>query len=348
VYVDDMIMSGPGHRREWTRIRKLIKTNEPTQVKRVLGVNFTYTKVDGFKTAVKMDMIKYAEQTVDMYLSIPNAPPLKHKVQQPWYDPSLDDIAAANDGKPIVFGGCAASLLMTALYLARMVRLDLAYTINFLSKFVSKWNSLCDKHISHLFSYIANSKNIALHGIIDSRDFGNLTVEAYPDADLCGSFDTTRSTSGGFLSLTGKNGTYMPLEWFSKRQGATSHSTSESEMIALSKILRECLVPQMGLWKLLMGKTVPGVIYEDNESAIVIAKSGYSPQLRHLAKHHRISLGLVHDFVSHEDIELLHISTDKQKGDILTKGLSKIKHAQMSELIGLYGGIMLICGSVLK
>jgi hypothetical protein len=220
--------------------------------------------------------------------------------------------------------------------MARMVRLDCVYTINHLAKFTTKWNSLCDKQLCHLFSYLQNSKATLLIGTIDKRDFGSLRIEAYPDADLAGNFATSKSTSGGFLALTGPNGTFMPLEWFSKRQTATSHSTSEAEMIAMSKMLRESLVPQMGLWCVLQNNVpVPGVLFEDNQSTIVIAKAGYSPQLRYLAKHHRISLGLIHDFLQHPDLEIEHIETTKQKGDLMTKGLSRIKHEEAMRMVGL-------------
>lgn len=103
------------------------------------------------------------------------------------------------------------------------------------------------------FLLLQNSKATQLVGTIDKRDLGSLRIEAYPDADLAGNFATSKSTSGGFLALTGPHGTFTHLEWFSKRQTATSHSTSEAEMIAMSKMLRESMVPQMGLWSMLQG-----------------------------------------------------------------------------------------------
>ena len=181
--------------------------------------------------------------------------------------------------------------------------------------------------------------NTSLSAVIDARDVDSLRLEAYPDADLCGTWDTTKSTSGGFLCIVGDNGTFVQLDWFSKKQTATSHSTTEAELVALSKMLREVLVPQMGLWRLLLGRTVLGVIHEDNESTITVANNGYSPQLRHLNKHHRISLGLVHDFVCHDDILLRHIESAKQKGDLLTKGLPKLKHSAAMDLVQLIGAI---------
>lgn len=81
VYVDDMVMSGPGHVHEWPRLRKLINTNEPAKVSRILGVNFQTVKIDEHKSKVIMHMDKYCEQAVDMYLKVPNAPSLRASVR---------------------------------------------------------------------------------------------------------------------------------------------------------------------------------------------------------------------------------------------------------------------------
>ena len=81
---------------------------------------------------------------------------------------------------------------------------------------------------------------------------------------------------------------------------------------------------------------------------ITVARNGYSPQMRHLQKYHRISLGLVRDFVQHDDIELKHITTSEQKGDLMTKGLSKCKHTAAMDLVRLFGGIcqfVVLCSS---
>ena len=130
--------------------------------------------------------------------------------------------------------------------------------------------------------------------------------------------------------------TQFPLGWFSKRQTATAHSTTEAELIAASKILRESLVPLMGLWSLMLDRVVNGKVHEDNQSTIEVMKVGYSAKMRHLAKHHRISIGVTHDMISQDDIEAVYCPTDLQKGDILTKGLARPKHEPACELIGLY------------
>ena len=152
---------------------------------------------------------------------------------------------------------------------------------------------------------------------------------------ICGTFDTTRATSGGFVELIGLN-TSFPLDWFSKRQSATSRSTTEAELVAASKMLRESLIPIQSLWALLLQRPINAVIHEDNMSTIVVINAGYSPQLRHIQKHHRISLGEVHELCQHEDIILEHIETDKQKGDLMTKGLARPKHEPAMRMVGLH------------
>ncbi|MFM7852790.1 MAG: hypothetical protein ACKO96_12955, partial [Flammeovirgaceae bacterium] len=76
--------------------------------------------------------------------------------------------------------------------------------------------------------------------------------------------------------------------------------------------------------------------HEDNMSTITVIEAGYSPQLRHLQKHHRISLGIVHEMCNQEDISVKYIESNSQKGDILTKGLARPKHEPACKLIGLY------------
>ena len=236
---------------------------------------------------------------------------------------------------PGVFGSSAASLLMKALYCARVVHLDICHTINSLSTYVTKWTALCDKQLRRLYSYLKSTAHIKLHGQVDSLDIDNVVLHAYPDADLCGTFDTTRATSGGFVELIGLN-TFFPLDWFSKRQSATGHSTTEAELVAASKMLRESLIPIQSLWSLLLQRKVVSVIHEDNMSTITVINAGYSPQLRHIQKHHRISLGEVHELCQHDDIILEHIETDKQKGDLMTKGLARPKHEPAMRMVGQY------------
>jgi len=334
VYVDDFVLSGPNHMVEWEAIRKVVTTTEPTPVGRVLGVHHKFSQKPNGVREVIMDMQAYTNQALDMYESVSGAPPLKNGVHYPWYEPTQQEIDTMTKEQGI-FAGNAASLLMKLLYEARMVRLDMCYSINNLSRYVTRWNKLCDKQLIHLFSYLRQTAGSCLHAYVEPNDYDVVELHAFPDADLAGTFDTTKATSGGFVQLYGP-GTFFPLDWFSKRQTATAHSTTEAELISASKTLRESVVPLLDLWSLMLDRTVRGVIHEDNMSTITVIEAGYSPQMRHLPKHHRISIGLVHELVQSPNIDIQHITTDKQKGDLMTKGLARPKHEPACRMVGIY------------
>ena len=97
------------------------------------------------------------------------------------------------------------------------------------------------------------------------------------------------------------------------------------------------------LWSVMLGRPVDAVLNEDNQSTISVIKAGYSPQLRYLSKHHRVSLGLVNELCKHDDISLVHIDTEKQKGDLMTKGLARPKHEPAMHMVGLYPMIVMEC-----
>ena len=168
--MDDFVLSGPGSYDEWPSIREVVRVTDPTPVGRVLGVHHRFQK-QGTLTKTEIDMTDYCIQSVQLYKSTKGSDqyPIKPKVFYPWYEPTQWEIDNLMD-KPGVFGPASASLLMKALYCARMVRLDICYTINTLSCYVTKWNALCDKQICHLFSYIDNSKDKCLHAQMGTSD----------------------------------------------------------------------------------------------------------------------------------------------------------------------------------
>ena len=192
VYVDDFIMSGPGSWDEWPAIRKLVRTTVPTEVGRVLGVHHNFSK-KGTVTYTDIDMIDYVGQAVGLYNSTKGSSdwPLRPSVHYPWYEPTQHEIETLGI-QPGIFGPNAASLLMKALYCARMVRMDICYSINTLSRYITKWNALCDKQLRHLYSYLGTASNIKLHAQMDSKDLDQVHLETYPDADLAGNIRRIR------------------------------------------------------------------------------------------------------------------------------------------------------------
>jgi hypothetical protein len=73
----------------------------------------------------------------------------------------------------------------------------------------------------------------------------------FSDASFAGDLRDSKSTSGGVLCLVGPN-TYVPVAWLCKKQTAVSHSTSESEVIALDAGSRMEGLPSLLLWDIVI------------------------------------------------------------------------------------------------
>ena len=117
----------------------------------------------------------------------------------------------------------------------------------------------------------------------------------------------------------------MPLTWASRRQTASSRSTTEAEIISLDAVIFGEALPVQELCEILAGTPVDLICHQDNSAVIAIAHSGYSPKLRHLSKTHKIDLGSLYEALQDDRVQLRYIATDKQLADIFTKALAPAK-----------------------
>ena len=71
-------------------------------------------------------------------------------------------------------------------------------------------------------------------------------------------------------------------------------------------------------------------------STITVIKTGFSIAMRHLAKHHRVSLSFAHEVTSCEhNASIEHVATTLQKGDLLTKALVRVSFERGLDLNGI-------------
>ena len=75
----------------------------------------------------------------------------------------------------------------------------------------------------------------------------NCKVLLFCDSDFAGDHLTSKSTTGIFMALVGPQ-TFAPLAAISKGQSSVSHSSTESEIIALEYGLRTEGLPALDFW----------------------------------------------------------------------------------------------------
>eukprot|EP00971_Amphidinium_carterae_P352932 6492774-Amphidinium_carterae.4 len=324
VYVDDLVMSGKGHRQEWSLIQKEIRLGEVSEVDRVLGVHHTVIEEGGRKT-LKVGMGSFLRSAVSKFSELASAPPLGKIVSTPWRAFPHDEPQRLN--QPGVFAKQAPSLLMKLLYAARMTRPDLQWTITTLARQLTRWTKHSDLQLIHLYMYVDSTSDFQMSMPLPSQDERNTCyLELFVDADHAGGEDTEKSTSGMVLCLRTSAGPVL-LDWSSKLQTATATSSTEAEILALNRGLRISGYGQKTLWEIFLNREVRLVVREDNSATIKDIESGSSPQLRHvLAKVHRVALGALHEQWEQKLFELSYVASKDQLADIMTKGLPRVKH----------------------
>ena len=188
----------------------------------------------------------------------------------------------------------AASIIMTTMYAARMAKPELCRCIGIMTTQLTRWTPYEDKKLHRSMSYLNERSEDVLTGFIaDPPEL--LRLGLFADSDFAGDRADFKSTSGVFLALIGPQ-TFFPLGWASRKQTIASHSSVEAEIVALSSALRHEGVPALDLWEKILGRTPEVTVYEDNQAAATIVKTGKYPELRHVQRLHGVSISWLHTF----------------------------------------------------
>ena len=218
-----------------------------------------------------------------------------------------------------------------------MARFDLLRPIAALASKITKWDSVCDRMLHRLVCYINSSLDYKLKGHIGDSN-KDLTLTLFSDADFAGCLDTTKSTSGVFIALTGPS-SFFPLNAISKKQSCVLHSTPEAEIVAADLVIRTEGLPalQQNAISILHQRSTKLTFQEDNQATIQILKIQKNPTLRHLNRTHRVNASwLCEVFRNLKEAELKYCKTDEMAVDIFTKVFAnRIKWKAALDLIGI-------------
>ena len=149
----------------------------------------------------------------------------------------------------------------------------------------------------------------------------------FSDADWGGDLDDRKSTSGYVFQVGG-----TAISWRSKKQTCVALSTAEAENIALSGAAQESLWLQQLLADLKKEEAKSMVIYEDNQSAISMARN---PQFHGRTKHIAIKYHFIREQVTNGKLELRYFRTNDMVADMMTKGLSGEQFEKLRLMAGM-------------
>ncbi len=303
-------------------------------------------------------MFGHAEQCVDRYLELSGkkAESLKH-VATPCIDDRL--IAPEDFVSKGLLSPVASRIVLKCLDLARIGRPELLWAVNALARDVHRWTAACDKRLRRLIAFIHHHKEYGLHSFVGDRP-QDCCLVMFSDASFAGDLVDSKSTTGGFLCLVGPN-TFCPISWMCKKHGAVSHSSTEAEVIALDACVRMEGIPALSLWETVIDVFDPKpsqeakrpstqatpfgdlrnafnvdwvppsvapssgraklYIFEDNDAVIKMCIKCRSPNMRHVARTHRVDLDWLFERIKTDPgIFMKYVGTKEQIADMFTKG----------------------------
>ena len=278
------------------------------------------------------DMEGHAKKCVERYCELANK-----TTQQPYKVSTacIDDHHFKEEEKKYVgkLSQICFQLGLKCLYLARIGRPDILWSVNKLARSITKWTKSCDKRLNRLISYIHNTCDYKQHCYV-----GNTAKQCrlglFQDSDFAGDLEDSKSTSGGTLCVFGSH-TFVPRSWMCKKQTSVSHSSTESEIISLDAGLRLDGIPALDLWDLIQTPDRTGqpvvsdksqrsqgminvlnnigcipsnvqlshqeallYVFEDNEAVIKMFIKGRSPTMKHVSRTHRVALDWLFDRIN--------------------------------------------------
>ena len=127
--------------------------------------------------------------------------------------------------------GLLAKCLKKCLYLARIGRPDILWSVNKLARSVTKWTQARDRRLARLISYIHHTNDFRQYCCVGNTA-QHLRQGLFQDSDFTRDLEDSKSTSGGVLSIFGSR-TFVPVSWMCKKQTSVSYSSTESEIISL-------------------------------------------------------------------------------------------------------------------
>jgi Reverse transcriptase (RNA-dependent DNA polymerase) len=197
------------------------------------------------------------------------------------------------------------------LYLSVGSRPDIAFAVNYLSRFVTCYDEKHWKALKRVVRYIKGTSNLGVtygaHSELGTELIG------FGDADWGSDEVDRRSTSGNIFFFGGG-----PISWKSRKQVVVAISTVEAEYLSCTDAVKQALHHRVLLRELAEPTTGPTVIRSDNQGCIALTEN---PCHHERTKHFDIRHHFIREKVEDGDVKLRYLPTGDMVADIMTKAL---------------------------
>ncbi|KAG7578260.1 Retrotransposon Copia-like N-terminal [Arabidopsis thaliana x Arabidopsis arenosa] len=205
-----------------------------------------------------------------------------------------------------------------------VTRPDICFAVNKLSQYL---HAPREPHLVAAHRILRYLKNDPGQGVFYSAT-SSLSLRGFADADWSNCPETSRSISG-FCIFLGDS----LISWKSKKQDIVSRSSCEAEYRSMANATCELIWINSLLEDLHVPLVDTIVLYCDNEAAIQIAKNSvYHERTKHVQR----DMHVVRERVASGFLKTLHVNSEHQLADLLTKPLTAIQFKYLLSKMGLH------------
>ena len=206
------------------------------------------------------------------------------------------------------------NFIRALLYISTSTRLDVSYSVNYLSRFHNCYDGSHYKYALRILKYLYLTRDLKL---TYRRNLNVDIIDIFVDADWAGDKLERKSTTGYTIRIFGN-----AIHWKSRKQGSVTKSSTAAEYVALSDSVSEIRVILNSLKDFKIKLSKPVRIDEDNSGFIAITKIG---NLTKNSKYIEVHYHFVNECCEKGTIENAKVESENNIGDILTKTLGRNK-----------------------
>lgn len=299
IYVDDMLLISSDERAKLELIKELeskCKLSVIGSVNLLLGASVTYQ--DGI---IRIDQRRYIDDLLQKF-KMTDCNPAKTPITKDSTD--ADDTTPFED--PSLYKRLVGSLIYAAIY----TRPDITYAVGKVSQHFEQPTKQDWYNAKRILRYLKGTRDFTL--VYQSS---NNQLIGYADSDWASDKSDRKSTSG-FIFMLGTS----VISWSSKKQPIVALSSTEAEYISAAFATQEAMHLRQLLHDLDCHQNGPTTLYQDNQSAIVLANDAITTKR---SKHIDIRYHYLRDCTQNGTIKCVYLSTNEMLADCLTKPVSR-------------------------
>ncbi|KAE9166832.1 hypothetical protein PF004_g29031 [Phytophthora fragariae] len=320
LYVDDILVA---HQHKEAVLRLLTALSIKFQVKD-LGVptQFLGTKIQRTESGIELSQTTYVEEILQRFAMSPTRQadtPMVPNTRLEFLDePSAQEVEEMSKVPYRQVVGCL-------LYLARVTRPDLSFSINQLARHCSKPRKAAWDAAKHVLRYLHHTKRARLE-LSPAEE----SVSLATDADWANDISDRKSISGFFIRVFG-----CPVHWGSLKQSVVTLSSTTAEFVAACEGLMQAEWISLVVGELLGDDVEPVIVQQVNNISAIsrIKKDGSSNAQKAID----IRFHYVKDALKKNKMVLQYVPTSDNPADLLTKSLAKTELSRKRDLCGLCG-----------